>query len=70
MVEIIKWGLNTNLIWLGVGPSVDAVVRSVETTFGEPDDVPGLEGARTNGLERTIPVQSFPGDLKAQRSLR
>jgi hypothetical protein len=65
MDKMIKWGFNTNLVWLGVGPPVDAIVRGVESTFGEPDDVSGLEGTGANGLEWTIPVKSFSGDLWA-----
>ena len=53
----------TNLIGVGIDPSVDAVVRSVETTFREPDDVPSFEVSSTNGLEGAIPVEGFPGDL-------
>lgn len=68
MVKMIKWAFNTNLIWLGVGPSVDTVVRGVESTFREPDDVSGLEGTRTNGLKLTIPVKGFLGDLEEWRT--
>ena len=53
----------TNLIGVGIDPSVDAVVRSVETTFREPDDVPIFEVTSTNGLEGAIPVEGFPGHL-------
>lgn len=63
MAKIIKEGFSTNLIWLGVGPPVDAVVGGVEATFGEPDDISGLEGTRTNGLEWAIPMKSFSGNL-------
>lgn len=54
---------STNLIGVGIGPSVDAVVRGVETAFREPDDVSSLETTSTNGLEWAIPVEGFPGDL-------
>jgi len=53
----------TNLIGVGIDPSVDAVVRSVETTFREPDDVPIFEAPSANSLEGAIPVEGFPGDL-------
>ena len=58
----------TNLIGVGKGPSVDAVVRGVETTFGEPYDIPGLEVTSTNGLEGTIPIEGLSGDLRARQS--
>ena len=49
---------------MGVGPSVDAVVRGVETAFGEPDDIPSLEVAGANGLEGTIPIEGLSSDLQ------
>ena len=58
----------TNLIGVGVGPSVDTVVRGVETTFGEPDNITGLKVTSTNGLEGAIPIESLSGDLRGRRS--
>ena len=57
--------VKTNLIGVGIDPSVDAVVRGVESTFREPDDVPIFKATSTNSLEGPIPVEGFPGDLYA-----
>jgi len=62
-----KQMFGTNLIGVGVDPSVDAVIRGVKTAFGEPDDIPILEATRTNGLEGAIPIEGFSGDLRARR---
>lgn len=54
---------SANLFRVGIDPSVDTVVCSIETTFGEPNDVPVLEATRANGLEGAIPIEGVPGGL-------
>ena len=44
--------------------TIDTVVGSVQATFGEPDDVTGLETACSDCLEWSIPVKSFFGNLR------
>ena len=44
-------------------PAVDAVVASIKSTLREPNDIAVDETARTNRLERPVPVQRFPRDL-------
>lgn len=68
MMTKMKRDGGTNLIGASEGPSVDAVVRGVETAFGEPNDISGLEGAGADGLEITMPIESLSGDLRARRT--
>ena len=46
-----------------LGPAVDAVERSVQTTFWEPNDVTVHEVAAADSVEGAIPVQCFPSHL-------
>ena len=44
--------------------TIDTVVGSVQATFGEPNDVTGLETTCTDCLEWSVPVKSFFGNLR------
>lgn len=53
----------TNLIGVLEGPSVDAVVRSVQSSLGKPLDVARLEASRSDSLEVPVPVERLLGHL-------
>jgi hypothetical protein len=59
-----RTGANTNLVGVLECPSVDTVVRGVQTTLGEPDNVASLEPACTDGLERSVPMEGVSRDLQ------
>lgn len=54
---------DSNLVRLSVGPSVDTVVGGIESSFREPLDVSLLEATRTDGRERSVPVEGLVGHL-------
>ena len=49
------------------GPSVDAVVRRIESAFREPSDITCLEPAGSNGLEWAVPVKGLASNLSLVR---
>lgn len=51
------------LIGVLVRPAINAVVCSIQTTFGEPLNITGLKSSVANGVERTMPVKSVPSHL-------
>ena len=62
----ITWNRDktTYLVRILVRPTVNTVVRSVQTTLGEPDDITVLKRAGSDGVEWSIPVQEFVGPLR------
>lgn len=54
----------TDLVGVLVRPSVNAVVRRVETTFGEPGNVAVLETTCSDGSEGAVPVKELAGGLR------
>ena len=53
---LIRFVNDSSLVWVFERPTVDAVVASIQTTFGEPGNIAILESARTNSLERPVPI--------------
>ena len=51
------------LLWVFEGPTINTVVRSIQATFREPNDITSCETAGSHGLERAIPVQKFASTL-------
>jgi hypothetical protein len=48
-------------------PTIDAVVRCIQSSFWEPDDVAGGEPAGSDGLKRAIPVEKIVSLLSPVR---
>jgi hypothetical protein len=54
----------TDLVWIFERPAIYAVIGRVKSALGEPGDITRLESTRSDGLERSIPVESLAGGLR------
>jgi len=54
----------TNLGGVLKCPTVNTVVSRIETALGEPDDVACRKRARSDCLERAVPVKRLAGNLE------
>ena len=48
-----------HLVGVLVSPSIDTVVRDVQTSFREPLDVSGSERSSRNGVVRSVPIKTL-----------
>ena len=56
-------GTETDLVGMFESPTIDAVVRRIQSSFGEPDDITLFKATRPDSLERSVPVQRLASDL-------
>lgn len=56
-------GIGTDLVGMFESPTIDAVVRRVQRSFGKPDDIALFKATRPNGLEGSVPVKRLASDL-------
>lgn len=57
----------THLVWVLEGPTINAVVRCIQLTFGEPRYISRLEAACAYSLEGDVPRDGLVGQLCAAK---
>lgn len=58
--------MNAHLVWMLERPSVYAIVRGVESAFGEPRNVSVFKATVADRFERAVPMEGFSSGLKRQ----